>query len=169
VTGAVGRPSATPYEARGPRRWLVPGVTILFLVSAAGLLIAQPAKGSAFTYGTIEAVSPAGSAPTPPTAPSSGANSTLVAAVALISVGAALLMMTIGVPYLSYKQEERRKVRSDPSMFPTGPADRQLRLARAEGAIPLTAGRPAPSGPSGPGANPLWAEGGGGRLDRLEP
>ncbi|MGC2034605.1 MAG: hypothetical protein WA761_04060 [Thermoplasmata archaeon] len=169
MTEALVRPWATPFGAGGVRRCLISGVAILFLLGTAGLLIAPPAKGIASTNRTIEAVNPAGSAPSPPAAPSSGANSTLVAAVALISVGAALLMMTIGVPYWNYKQEERRKVRSVPSITTTSSADRQLRSGRAEGAIPPTAGRPALSGPSGPGTKPLWAEGGVGRRDRLEP
>jgi hypothetical protein len=169
VTGALGRRSATSYGTGGAGRWLISGLTILFLLSTAGLLSVQPVKGAAYSNGAIEGVSRAGSAPSPPTAPSSGANSTLVAAVALISVGAALLMMTIGVPYWSYKQEERRKARSEPSFFTPGSAVRQLGSGRAEGIFPPTAGRPAPSGPSGPSAKPHWAEGGRGLLDGLEP
>ena len=82
VTEALGRPWATPFGAGGVRRCLISGVAILFLLGTAGLLIAPPAKGIASTNRTIEAVNPAGSAPSPPAAPSSGANSTLVAAVA---------------------------------------------------------------------------------------
>jgi hypothetical protein len=115
--------------------------------------------------------------PSPPTVPppvvppagSTGTNATLMAPIALISVGGALLVMAIGVPYLSYRREKPRapaSVRSSNGTVPRADAGPRPESSRA---VPRGDNSPGGAIPLGPGTRTLGEAGAGGRQVEFEP